>query len=789
MNAPALSRRHRVAVLVLWAAAVVLAVLQITRTTFTADLSAFLPATTDAQQRVLIDQIKSGAPARTLFIGIAGGSLDARVAASRQLAAAMRASGRFDQVSNGDNDAWAAVGRWMFDRRYLLSPAVVPGHFSAEGLRVAFDETLSLLGTPAGEAIKPLLDQDPTGEVQRIAEAMIPVNSPRTEQGVWVARDGSRALILAGTRVPGADLDGQAAAIALVRQAFATQADGAAKGLTLQMSGAPVFAVDSRTQIQHEAEWLALAGTVLMSTLLLLAFASLAALGAAMLPVATGVVVGIAAVSLVFGGVHGATLGFGSTLIGEAVDYAIYYLIQARGREGPGWRHWLVHGWPTVRLGLLTSVCGFAALVFSGFPGLAQLGVFSIAGLLGAATTTSWLLPVLMPDGARGVGLRRQLGRLARAGVRLLPRTRALWLVLGAASLLLVWQRSDLWKAELSSLSPVSKQALALDASLRADMGSSDSGALVVVQAPDAQTLLQRTEAASARLDRLVDERVIAGFDSVTRFLPSVRTQRQRLAALPDTATLQAALVQATRDGPLKAARLAPFVAAVEAARQRPVDTPARVKGSAIAPLVDALLMQRADGSWSALLPLQPIGAAVDTVRVGAALQGLPETQVLDIGSELGRLYDRYLGEARTQALLGALGVVLLVAFWLRSPRRVLSVCQPLLLAVVLTLGGLALLHVPLGILHLVGLLLVVAVGSNYALFFDLLRDDAGSSDDTLASLLLANTTTVLSFGLIAMSQIPALSAIGRVVAPGALLALLLAAAFAPRPARSGPAL
>ena len=51
----------------------------------------------------------------------------------------------------------------------------------------------------------------------------------------------------------------------------------------------------------------------------------------------------------------------------------------------------------------------------------------------------------------------------------------------------------------------------------------------------------------------------------------------------------------------------------------------------------------------------------------------------------------------------------------------------------------------------------------------------------TLASLVLANLTTVVSFGLIAQSSIPALSAIGQVVAPGALLALLLSAAGLPR--------
>jgi predicted exporter len=152
----------------------------------------------------------------------------------------------------------------------------------------------------------------------------------------------------------------------------------------------------------------------------------------------------------------------------------------------------------------------------------------------------------------------------------------------------------------------------------------------------------------------------------------------------------------------------------------------------------------------------------------------------------LRRLYRHYLEEAQGQALLGALGVVLLMAWSLRSWRRLLAVSQPLLLAVLLTMGGLALAGVQLGILHLVGLLLVVAVGSNYALFFDMLQQqDAAPDSEMLASLLLANLTTVASFGLIALSDIPALSAIGIVVAPGALLALLLAAAFVRVRARS----
>ena len=43
-----------------------------------------------------------------------------------------------------------------------------------------------------------------------------------------------------------------------------------------------------------------------------------------------------------------------------------------------------------------------------------------------------------------------------------------------------------------------------------------------------------------------------------------------------------------------------------------------------------------------------------------------------------------------------------------------------------------------------------------------------------LASLLLANMTTVMGFGILALSQFPVLHALGITVGPGAVLALVL---------------
>lgn len=792
---------RRGAVLALWLLALALGIALIARTPVATDLSAFLPASPNARQQLLVEQLQSGVAARTLLVGLDGGTAAQRADASRRLAAALRAGDLFEQVQNGNRSGnrsgepdgeLAAAGRWLAEHRYRLGPAVAPERYTEAGLRDAIEETLALLGTPAGAAVKPLLERDPTGETARIAEALIPRSAPRSEQGVWMARGAPRALLLLTTRAAGADLDGQARAIDAVRGAFASLGS---TGLALELSGSGVFSVESRARIEREVKLLAVVGSLVMGVLLLLAFASLRALAVALLPVVTGVVAGVAAVGALFGTVHGVTLGFGSTLIGEAVDYAIYYLIQARGAVAPpgwadagraaageGWRHWLRDNWPTVRLGLLTSVCGFAALAFSGFPGLAQLGVFSMAGLTGAALVTRHVLPLLVPDGASGRGLRGPLGRLAAQGVRLLPRLRRPALALGAlAAVWLAVQGGSIWRGDLLSLSPVPRAQLDLDAALRAELGAGEGGLLAVASGADLEAALQVAEAAGARLDALVDAGRLLGYDTPTRLLPSLRTQQQRIASLPPRAVLAERLAAATQGGPLPAARLAPFLAEVDAARARPPVTRAALDGLPFASLVDALVMPRRGGGVAVLMPLQP-AAGVDAAALRQALGGdaAGGVQLIEIGAELGAMYRSYLHEAIVQVVLGALAVVALLAAWLRSPARLLAVCQPLALAVLLVLAGLSLAGVALGILHLVGLLLVVAVGSNYTLFFDQLRHKHGRIDaDTLASLLLANCTTVISFGLIALSEIPALSAIGRVVAPGALLALLLAATFA----------
>ena len=812
-HAPALA-------LALWLLCIVTAATLTVRARYVADLSAFLPSTPSAEQAVLLDQLRSGVTARLVLIGIEGGDAAARSQASRDLAATLRTSGRFESVNNGDHGGAAdrATGAFVFAHRYLLSPAVDAQRFTVAGLRAGMADSVALLGTPAGALVKPLLWRDPTGETLQIGASLRPAQAPRMEGGVWVSRQAPRAVLVAVTRAAGADLDAQAAALQVVRTGFATQS---AQGLRLVVSGAGSFAVASRTQIKAEVERLAIAGGGALVGLLLVAFGgSLRTLGTALLPVVSGVLAGVAAVSLSFGNVHAITLGFGTTLIGEAVDYAIYYLIQARPRgahdstvssPGTGSTRWLHANWPTVRLGLWTSIGGFAALLFSGFPGLAQLGVFSIAGLTAAALTTRWVFPVLAPNGAPGLGLRRPLGRAIGVASMVLPRWRvALALLAVACGAALLWLPSA-WRGNLSDLSPVSAASLALDAELRADLGASDASTLVALTAPDEASALALAEAAGTRLDALIERGArVSGYSSPARLLPSPATQAARRAALPDAPTLAARVAEACVDGPLPAARLGGFIADVQAARTQPLLTRAALQGTPLATALDAMLVAPATTAspaspgqpWRALLSLEtleaPGGAAAETHvaldhAIADALTDVPSARVIHVGTELAALYARYLHEALVQAVLGGLAVCALLWVHLRSWRRLLRIAEPVIAAVLIVLALLTASGVALGVLHLVGLLLTVAIGSNYALFFDQIRfeqDGAGGTRntlgdldsrlDTLASLALANLTAVVSFGLLATSDIAALHALGVVVAPGVLLTLLLAAAFIP---------
>jgi predicted exporter len=775
----------------------------ISRTQFTTDLSAFLPRSPTPEQQLLLEQIRDGLASRLILVGIEGADAPTRARLSKHIAQRLRVDPDFVNVNNGEPVNVERDRAFLFDNRYLLSPAVTPARFSVDGLHAAVSDSIDLLASPAGLLVKSLLPRDPTGEMVHLLDQLNSGSQPKQIEGAWVSRDGERALLLMQTRASGADTDAQQRAMAAIQKAFDT-ASSANPDAKLLMTGPGVFSVTSRETIHNQVTRLSVIGVSLIATLLLLVYRSFTALTLGFLPVISGALTGIAAVSLGFDAVHGITLGFGTALIGEAVDYSIYLFVQSDPGEsnerGSNQQNWIQRFWPTIRLGVLTSISGFAALLLSGFPGLAQLGLYSIAGLIVAATVTRFVLPHLLPTNFRI----HDVSAIGRVLSRLVQRAAALrWAVvilLLAACAILVEHRASLWNDKISSLSPVSQANVDLDTRLRADMGAPDVRYLVVVSGASRESVLHSSEQVSTVLQAQVDHGDLAGFESPSRYLPSTAIQRARQASLPDATVLEARLTQAVQDLPVRAQLFAPFLADVAAARRQPLLQTADLEKTSMAMAVAALLIQK-DGHWSALLPLTaPTDVSINAKRIRAALSamGLSNVLFVDMKAESDRLYSGYLHEAIQLSLGGLVAIIGLLLLVFRSPLRVLRIIAPLAAAVITVTAGLAVFGQQLIILHLVGLLLVVAVGSNYALFFD--RADHTSTDyflpgeetlaepkpsdhliaaRTLASMLFANLTTVAGFGLLAFSNVSILRAMGITVAPGVILALIYSAIFA----------
>lgn len=750
------------------------------RMVVTSDMSMFLPHARGLTERLLVEELHRGATGKLILIGLEGAPAAVLADTSRALAARLRASGHFATVANGEATGLSEeLRRLLFDYRYLLSARIRPERFTAAGLRASLIEQYRALASSSGAFVKAWLPADPTGEFLYVLRAFGSEDIHRAH-GVFFARDGRRAMLLASTRAEGFELDAQEQAVAAVHQAFAAVRR---EGMRLLLAGPPVYAVESRAAVRGDIAKLSLLATALVFGFLAYAFRSVAAVALSAVPLVFGILTAAAAVTAVFGTVHGITLAFGSTLLGVAVDYPIHFLSHLTEVGKPPAAQ-LARIWPTLRLGVITTVIGFSALLLSDYGGLAQLGVFSVTGLVAAAVATRWLLPALVPAPflvpPPTNALARTMERLARA----LPRVRLVLAALAAAATgTLIVKGGDIWEVDLARLNPLSESQKKIDRLLRDDLGAPDVGHVLVVLAAHAEQALVRLEALAPALDRLVQEGAIAGYESAVHILPSAATQRQRQAALPERAALAQALASARRGLPFRHDLFEPFLADVERARTL---EPLRVEdlaGTVLGERLKALLFPF-DGGVAALVV--PRGVSRSPERLAELAVGDTEVKVLylDVKKETARIMAAYRDRALELLALGALGILLTVAAGLRDARRALRVIAIPVVAVIATAALLAGFGPGLTLFHLLALLLVVGIGIDYALFFDRLAAHAEEWHSTYPAVWRSWLTTLSAFGSLLASSAAVLQAIGQTVVWGVTLCLVLAAAWGVRAPR-----
>jgi predicted exporter len=754
--------------LALWIAGLVAAVAVVQRQlSIVSDLRLFLPAPVTAEQRLLLEGFGEGPAARVLVVALDGAPPETLAEVSRALAETLRDDDTFRFVANGDY-ALEAFPEALLPYRFLLSPALDTEPLDERTLRAALSSRARDLASPAGLFLEPWLGRDPTLTLLGLVERWQPTQQPRREFDVWFDRAGRRALLLAETRAAAFDPERQRAALARLDAALAQATDAPVE---MAVSGAGQFTVLMEARTRGEAQRLGTAATVGMLVLLLIAYRSFGALLLSVLPLLSAGLAGAAAVGAFFGSVHGITIAFGVTLIGVAQDYPLHLLSHRRRDKTPA--AVARELWPTLATGVASTCIAYLAFLFSGVTGLQQLACFTVAGLAVAGLSSRFVLPRLMAETT--VRDRADSAVLVRLWQRIesFPRPRWAGLVLAAACLATVYvARTPFWDDDLQALTPVPAPLLAADQALRTELGTADLRYLLAVEAADEDAAIARLEALEPALAALVQRGAIASFDHVARYLPSAATQRARQAALPDEATLRAALAAATAASPFRADAFEPFVADVAQAATLAPLTGDDLRAHGLGDRIDLLLRPGGQG----LIALVTFTAVADVaaLRDLAATAG-PGAALIDLKQASESLVARQRARILSSLAVAALLLVAVVGIALRRRERVLQVLTPVALATLVVVAALQAAGVSLTLFHLISLILAAGLGLDYALFFERAAADPAEQRRTLHAILVCAVSTLLVFALLATSSLPVLRAIGLPVAIGAVANFVLA--------------
>ena len=737
------------------------------------DFAAFLPPSTTPEERLLIAQLRDGLVSRLMLVALQGADEKTLARTSRKLAERLGRAAEFEYAANGSLDQFVAQGELLMRHRYALSPAMSAEKFAVPGLRAALEEQLAQMASPFGALSRAIMVRDPTGEFLAIVRQFDPGAMPALRHGVWFSADGKRTFLIAQTRAPGFDSERQEQAIAAVRQALAELNPQAGAIL----SGPGVFAAESRHLIRRDAQRLSTLSALLVLAMLVFVYRSPLAVVLVIVPVAFGLLIGVLVVNAVFGAVHAITLGFAATLIGEAVDYPSYLLLNTAPGEAA--RDTARRLRVTLALAVLTTVVSALALTLSSFKGLAQLGVLTMVGVLTAGLATQYLLPWLLGD--RALTFRR----LNVPAADFLTRSRWAGVIAAVAVaggvVWLAYLHPTWWQRDLAAISPVPPEMRLRDAELRREMGAPEVSVFLASRGGSQEAALQAAESVLPVLQRWKQDKLIRSFDSPAWYLPTPGTQRERLRLLPEPEALARNLGQALKGLAFRPDAFKPFVEDVDAARRTaalaaPPVTLASYAGTPLGARLNALVVEL-DGQW---LVLTPLGGVADTGKLVKDLAADPQTrrnsQLVDLKQVSADMVDGFRREALSQAGWGAALILILLIAGLRSAKRALRVALPTGAALVLTVTVLVACGERLSVFHLVALLLVLGIGLNYALFFERVAVDAEERSRTRLALAVCSTSTVVTFGLLALSSTPVLHAIGSTVALGAVLALLMSA-------------
>ena len=758
------ARRIALAVVVVMAALSTWAALRLQVVT---DIRHFIPSEADRKLSDVSGALAASSLTRTSVMVVQGPKA---VASAKHLSAELRAHPEIEWVRSGiDAELESTLRETYLPRRaYMARPTQ---GLDEDALRAEAADLKRALGGPKGPLLRALAPSDPLLLFTEFLTGLREGGGGQlaTKDGQFIVGDGAAAVLFVRTKSSAFSSEPQAALQAdlhAIMQEIQAEIDPDA---VLSQSGLAKFSIAIESSTRADVTRVSVVSTVSIIVMFLLLFGQLRAIVVTFAPVVLGVGGGVLACTLLVQEVHGLTLAFGSALLGVGVDYAVHLMFHLShpGSRTPS----QVVAWvrPGLTLGAATTVVGLGGLALTTFPGMRELALFGAVGITGSLVVTVLVVPAFFT----ALPPRSLRTRLIAWSERTLDgveaRAARAWVffvvvvLVGAAGLVPLQ-----WSDGLRALYDPPAAVLAEDTRVRELTGAVDKSRAVLANGSDLQEALARNDAVHAALQRSHRAGELEGYRSVHPWLPAVATQQENLARFQSPAFAKAFEAGFAAEG-FRPGVFGAFFEELAKPTAEPLVL-ADLEGTSVWPVVSPFVVELEDRvvvvTWLRGDLSAPLRDELD------AMEGV---QRFDQQEFLDRAYGRYRIEMIEMLTAGLAAVFVLIFLRYRQVRPTIAAFLPALAGAMGVVGVAGWVDGTANLVHGASLLLVCSIGADYGVFMVESRNDRAERGVTMASTLMAGLTTVLSFGLLAMSDNPALASVGRSIVVGVLCALVTA--------------
>lgn len=532
--------------------------------------------------------------------------------------------------------------------------------------------------------------------------------------------------------------------------------------LDYRMTGVPVFAVAAQKEIKADVQKVTTLSSISVIFAFLLLLRSFKALLWTMLILVSAMATGALLTSLVFGSTHALTIALGATLIGVCIDYPIHTMVHSAATL-PDAGTAVRRIWPSMLLGGVTTMIGYLALVFTGYPGFQQIAVFALGGIASALLLTRYILPAMLENTAMRYPDLPAIKPWLKYSIRFRG---SLQIVIATLIVAAIFSAAKLqWLDDLEKLSGSSLQQLKqIDQSIRSQISTIEAGRVVLIESDNLELALQKAEQATRILQRLQDSGSVKEFYPLYPWLVSQQLQQRNISVYQQqiTADYQQQWHSALTTQGLSVSRLGDL--SVDTGSQ--LDSQ-HILQSQIKQLIGAQVIQQSERTilviW--LGPHTP-------QSVADAMTALDDVRYISQRDTVNLLAQRYRASAVKALSFGLLTIFLLLVLRYRHLKTAFNTLLPAVCAIIFIFGVWSILKQPISFLHLIGALLAVAICVDYGIFYS--ENRSGNQVLTYQAMGASMLTTFVAFASLSISSNPLLQTLSVAVTLGVGIGFLL---------------